>query len=382
MSDRREAANLLRAVRSVGVDRAGDLLEWAVTIMPDRPTVQRLHVQALLSAGDVAGAESAIARALLARPLDPSLGLLHAECLAKRGKYSRAYVEVNAALERRPHHRRTRKLAARLANQCGDHLRAIALLDEATYLHGDQSRALLIEALLGVGNVQRARWTLEAMQSPPPTLTAAVLHAEGRLLDAAEVLQCAVESARGEVEDDVLCMLLSVLERTGEAATLQRAMDRVGKAHVKSRAFVGRLLLSQGRFRTAALHAYAMLKDTKHYAEALPTLVVAAAMLGRPRLARRALARLRRTREGSTARIMAERWQRGMLGKLLRTQHDAKQAGCDPGSSVLEALLHDAGRGVATARPHLKKSRRIKDSAGGVAQLSERKNVLVSSPVD
>src|SRR5690606_40985019 len=86
MSTRQEAANMLRAARAGGLHRAGDLLEWAMAIMPDRVAVQRLHVRALLNGGDVIGAESSVARALLQRPRHVSLSLLRAECLAARGR--------------------------------------------------------------------------------------------------------------------------------------------------------------------------------------------------------------------------------------------------------------------------------------------------------
>lgn len=380
MSTRVEAANLLRAIRAVGVQRAGDLLDWAMTVMPDSVCVQRLQIQFLLNRGDVIDANAAIARALLQRPRNTSLCQLRAECLIAQQHWTEADQEMRRVLKSRPHHRKAYELAVRAAIACGQPERAVALIDGFGAMPDDRMRALLIEALLtsdDQSTIERAQWTLDAMQNPPALLVAAVLEAQGCLLDAADALEETLHHHRCD-EDEVMCRLLGVYERTGDTTPLRRMMDKVDESHPKSRVMVGLLLLGQGRFREAAVDAAKMSRHRALQSESLPTLVVAAALLGRTRLARLALGRMRRTGKRIDARVMAQRWQRGLLGHWLQSQQDVRQSGCDPGSSVLQMLLEEARRGTGTAQ----KSRRIKDSAGGIALLSERESVLVSSPVD
>lgn len=372
MNQRIEAANLLRMIRALQLQRAGDLIEWAVTIMPDRISTQRLYIRWLLASGDPAAAESAAQRASLQYPNCASLSLLKAESLADQRRWPAADLEIQKALHRRPHHHRTRLLAARIAMARCDHHRAIAILENANHPLDDAMRALLAEALLRIGDIHRAQQSLDAMQSPAPRLIAEVLQAQGRILDAADVLEAALQQTPDE---QTLCMLLSLLEEIGDESRLQQVINQVRPEHVQARAFIGKMLLARGAFRSAVLHAAALAREAPSQTESLYTLVVAAALLGRQRLAQRALARIKRSSRSPETRNMAQHWQRGMLGRLLQMQHDAKQAGSDPGSSVLGALLAEA----ETAIKPLTKDRRIKDSAGAHAQLSERNSVVVSS---
>ncbi len=377
MSGRLEAANLIRAIRAVELERADDLINWAMTIVPDSPGVQRLHIKGLLCAGDIDGAEAAVARTLMQHPQNASLRLLRAQCMVERKRWTQARTELEELLIQRPHHRGTRKLAVQVALQLNEYEQALRLIDADPDTLDDNLKAMLVDALLGVGDLQRAEWTLDDMTCPPPTLIARVLQAQGRMLDAVEVYENALASGHGD-EDHLLCALLAALEHVGDAQRLDLAMQRITPAHLRARSQMARIMLSQGRFTAAAMIAYALQRHSSQQSDALPTLVVAAAMRGRVRLARRALARLRNTPSGICVPDMAERWQRAMLGKLLRIQHSPRDAGCDPSSSVVQALLNDVHQGEWRS----KKSRRIRDSAGVVAQMSERKNVLVSSPVD
>jgi len=375
MNERLEAANLLRAIRAVGMERAGDLLDWALTVMPDRLAVQRLHIRALMNAGDYAAAESAIARAMLNYPEHVSLHLLRAECLVKRQRWGFADLELTAIVQRRPHHRRARYLAGIVASQVGDHSRAIHLLQSIA--DDETTLAALVQALVRAGRVQHACESLDRMRSPSPLLVAQVYKAQDRLLDATDTLLAALTTAE-YVDDELLCMLIELLVERGDPERLQQVMNHVTPEHPLATLRVAHVLLGQGRFVRAATLAARYVRQVNYQAEALPTLIVAASMMGRSRLARRALSRLRRTVHGINATLMAQRWQQGMLGRMLRAQHDALQAGCDPGSSVLQMLL-------AQAREHrvvaLKKNRRIEDSAGVNVEMSERTNEFVSSSV-
>ena len=99
-----------------------------------------------------------------------------------------------------------------------------------------------------------------------------------------------------------------------------------------------------GAFHTAALRMAKLARVSGYRAGALMVLLIAAAMINRPTLARRALQRLRRTEEPVEPKAVAETWCRGLLGRILLNQRSARKAGADPHTGRLQELLEDAAK--------------------------------------
>jgi hypothetical protein len=97
-----------------------------------------------------------------------------------------------------------------------------------------------------------------------------------------------------------------------------------------------------GAFHTAAVRMADLAGDEGHRGHALTVLMVAAAMLNRPSLARRALGRLKRLDVPIEQPDVAEAWCRGLFGRLLLDQCSARKAGADPHTGRLGRLLGEA----------------------------------------
>lgn len=378
MSQRQEAARLLRAIRRADAHQVEDLLEWAAVTLPDSVPVQRLYIESLLDNDDLHAAEAILTRILLRRPDHPAIGLLRAQCLARRGNWNEADAVLDDVLQQRPCHARTLHLAGEVAGRCKQDHRAVELLQRAVEQGDGTAQPLLVDALLCVGSIDRAYEVLQRMAAPSPLLVAAVLRADNRPLDAIETLERAVE-ADNAADDDILRELIELtLQLADDSRLMQTIAQLDGLQHPQATLEAAGAMLSRGRFVHAAVLAAPLRHHRKHHGRALAMLTVAASLAGRNALAQRAHARLCQSHDEVDRKFMAHCWQQGMMGRLLCDQHDVRRAGRDPGSSILQALLAEAGvQGECSAQ----KSRRIKDSAGAIEQLSERKNVLVSSPV-
>jgi tetratricopeptide (TPR) repeat protein len=348
--DRQEAAALLRAARAGAIEPLDDSTEWALTALPGCRHARRLAIQRLLQAGDTEAADALITQGLLIRPTDPLLTRLRAESLFMQGETRLAEKEIGLALDRRAHHCATLLLAARIAAARGDHPQAVALLQraEAQKPHRDEIKAMLTQALLDAGCVERAEQALHTMDRPAPALCARVLAARGRLLEAIDLLEAArleeIEAA-DQQNAELLCELIDLLERVGDMSRLRRLLEEItiqGKPHRAVLVRVGVAWLTLGAFATAIRQMALISRPGPRQRDALAVLVVAAAMAGRGRLAERALRRLQQTSAGTDPVAMADLWRRALTARLFSDQYDPQKAGADRNASLLQPLLHSA----------------------------------------
>lgn len=342
--DRVEAAHLLRracvAARAGGADEAVD---WAFSALPDSPAARRLKIQMLLRQDNLEAAEALVAQGLLLRPTDASLSLLRARCLFARRRFQTAARELHLVLAKRPTHCAALELAGRVALGQGQTRRAVQYFQQVERRHpDDRIKGELVSALLDDGRPLLARRVLRRMETPSALLRAAVLRAEGRLLEARETLEDACADTAAPEHATLMGALIEVLEEASDLQRLRRVLERVDIDRPTVLALAGRSWLAMGAFHTAAVSMSRLARVPGFRAPALVVLMIAATMIGRPRLARRALTRIRRLDEPIDCEIVAEAWTRGLLGRLLLDQCSTRKAGADPHTGHLQQLLAEA----------------------------------------
>jgi tetratricopeptide (TPR) repeat protein len=350
--DRKAAADVLRAARRASPEGASELLDSLLLVhSPSRP-MQRLKIRLSLDAGHVDEADAWTARALLLWPVDPSLMLLRGHVLAARGRWQEADAEVTAVMGMRPHHCGAIRLAARIASALGEHQRAVALLDRVAERQpaGENVPEHLAETLLDAGDLPRAAAVAESIVPRNALLLARIRRAQGRMLDAVELIEgrLAMCDTRSET-DRCLGLLIAILEEAGDVHRVRETVLRIEPQHSSASLCAALALLGLGEFAAAARRLATLIRTDSCSRPALHALAVAATLMGRVRLAQRALRRLWRTREGVDRPTMLECWRRGLLGRLMREQH-SPSAGRDPGSGILPALLESAVKVFERAR--------------------------------
>lgn len=340
-----EAAALLRAAKR-NPSEASRLVDWVLLASPDSRSAQRLKVQCLLVERDFENADAMLARALLIRPHDRSFVMLRVKSLIAQSRLEHASRELEAALVAHPEWKAAIRIAAEVAEQLGNVNQACTLYARLMRLEPEKSwvRDRYIRALIEAGAVEHAEELLDRTPDAPRVLVARLRRQQGRLLDAVELLHEAVADSNdlsAAERDEALLLLLEMLEEIGELRTAQRLASAASARCPAARLHTGLLLLRQGRFVQAAREMAGLRDDDKLADDAMRTLCVAAALSGRPRLAKRAVARVS---AGGRAHIhaMIERWRRGMIGRVVRNQQSAKTAGADPCSSLLTPLIGDA----------------------------------------
>jgi len=341
--DRPEAARLLRAARDADRLDHDEHVDWAFTVMPDSPGAQRLKVQQLLALGHYEAADAVIARGLRRRPLDCGLTLLRARSLHAQGRDDAAQQELRYVLSRRPEHRDALELAGRVCLDLGEPQRAVRVLESAERRRPDNAiRELLANAWLAAGRPAEARSVVERMTAPTAMLRARVLEAEGRALEAIDVLERAREHTDGPDLDDITTALIELLERAAGLQRLRRLLAPMTVARPAILARAGLAWLAFGAYHAAATRMFPLRRVAGFRSQALTVMMVAAAMLNRPTLSRRALQRLRRLDEPVDRRLVAEAWCRGLQGRLILDQCSARRAGADPDTGRLHRMLRDA----------------------------------------
>lgn len=341
--DRQSAVRLLRSARSAGAP--DDAIEWAFSVMPDRPGARRLRIEQLLAQKNYEAADALIAQGLCRRPTDASLSLLRARSLFAQGKFLSAERELRLVLARRPHHAGALEVAGRVGMALDHPLRAVRFFQRAaTRRPDDRVSELLALAWLAARRPRTARQVFERMSNPPALLTSRLLIAEGRLLEAAETLELACRDKGSDSEQDaVVCELIDLLETKGDLNRIRGILITVSVDRPEVLARAGTAWLSMGAFHTAAVRMAALARVAGYRGRALTVLMVAAAMLNRPTLAQLALRRLRRIDELVEPSDVAEAWCRGLFGRVLLDQCSARRAGADPHTGRLGRLLHEAG---------------------------------------
>jgi hypothetical protein len=208
----------------------------------------------------------------------------------------------------------------------------------------DEIRSMLVEAWLADNRPEMARRVLERMTAPPTLLRAGVLRAEGRVLEARETLEHAARDPTADEHEAVMCALIDLLEVTSDLQRLRRILAPADTRHPAVLARAGLAWLAMGAFHTAVVLMARLARVPGYRADALVVLMVAAAMANRPRLAGRALGRLRCIGEPIDQKAVAEAWGRGLLGRVLVDQCSTRKAGSDPQAGRLQQLLRDASQ--------------------------------------
>ena len=369
-----EAARLLRAARqglqTPDLDDAGEAIGWALSVLRDHPQARRLKIEYLLRLANYDSADALIARSLFQDQDHPLLRWRYARSLHAQGRLEAADGEIREVLVARPRHTGALTLAARIAGDLGDHDRAVELLLKAARERPteDSIGCQLTQTLLDANRPDEAELILQGLASPPAVLTARVLLAKGRVLEAIECLQASLRNARADQPWQVnACELIDVLERIGdlprlrsvlaEIATLQSSVANttISIANSRLRLRIGVALLGMGEFESAAAILLALSQQGTMRSTALQHLVVAYALAGRPTEAAAVLAEWRgmcnrhQSRHARPASLdpvvdLAKLWLHGLLGAAMTGQGDARQAGADPSLTVLQPMLRDAAR--------------------------------------
>jgi tetratricopeptide (TPR) repeat protein len=340
--DRREVARLLRIARRAGDDERVEVIDWAFAACPESRQVQRLKIESLIACSDLDHANALIARALLLRPHDPTLSLLRARVLLARGQGRDADAEIQHALGVRREHVGTLRIAAEAARTIDDIPRAVSFLERALDVHPecDEVKADLVRTLLAAERIDRAVRVLQSMREPDPTLRATVLRAQGRRLEAIQLLEAAMrESVSEPIAADITCLLIDLLEETGSISRLRRVLDEHAARDHAVLLRAGRSWLALGQFRTAVVRLAPLRRTGRFAGQSLAIMLVASAMLGRQRFARRVLARLRRCPGAPNPPRLADLWRRALSARVLSDQTSPRTAGADRNTGLLAPLL-------------------------------------------
>ncbi|MHC4947519.1 MAG: hypothetical protein ACYTG1_04570 [Planctomycetota bacterium] len=381
--DRDDAARRLRAVRRAEDDATRSAaIDRACAALPDLRVVRRLAIQDRLDRGAIDEAERLLEQGLLAHPTDPALARIRAACRLERRDPRQAQREIAIALRQRPHHVGTRLLAARVATALGDHTRAVALLEStraarrrrreadgrpATALDRRLDSALVL-ALIDAGIVRRAARLIEAMPDAPAVPWARLLTARGQRSRAIGLLASRVNHGPAEERAAIACELIDLLEPTGQSERLRRLLDATGPDQPRVLVRAGEAWLRRGDFRRAACRLARLRHDPKVGRDALSVVMVAATHAGRPRLAERALHRLRRHPAGPDACRLADLWRRALAARTFRAPCTAP--------ALPAALPADADR-VSVLRPLARRAlevleRPVTDPAEAAARRAAR----------
>ena len=201
-----------------------------------------------------------------------------------------------------------------------------------------------MEAWINAGRFEEAGKVLSQMDCPPARLSAKYLRAQGRLLEAVETLQTALDRDQGDEHEPMLCDLIDLLEESGNVARLRRTLQRIEVDQPTALARAGLAWLWLGEFHAAAVRSARLARVEGSSCTGLVVLLVAATMLRRPTLVERALRRLRRSDEPIDRNVVADAWCRGLMGRLLQSQRNPRNAGADPQTGQLGLLLGQAER--------------------------------------
>ncbi len=346
VAERHAAARLLREARLADSHDVAEMADWAFSQMPDSLPARRLRIQQLVDQGDLESASVLVAQGLLQRPTDASLTLWRARILHRQDAFEQCARELRLVLARRPHHFATLRLSGLTALKLDAPLRAASFLVRAEARRpGDvPTREALVEAWIDAGRFDEAGCVLSRIDSPPAQLSAKYLRAQGRLLEAAEALQTALDRGQGDGNEPILCDLIDVLEESGNMARLRRTLEGIDVGQPMALARAGLAWLWLGEFRTAAVCSAKLARAEGACCTGLVVLLVAAAMLQRPKLVERVLDRLRRGDHPIDPDVVADTWCRGLMGRLLQSQCNPRKAGADPHAGQLGRLLYMAER--------------------------------------
>jgi len=339
---RKEAAALLRQLRGSDPAECAELVGWAHMLMPDRPAVQRLHIDTLLALGHADEAAAFVERALAERPGRLGLRMRRIQCLHAMDRLHEAAAEALFLAQARPNHVETLCAAADAMTAVGHHRRTREYLLRAIQ-HGSASAAIIpamVERLVDAGLPDAASDVIERIVNPPVWLRARVLVAAGRLCDALVLLES--DQALRDRDDRTHVLRLQLMARMGDLRLLfEHASHGGGDEHA---VVAGECLLAAGSpgsaiesFRTG-LHAPGALG-----VRARAGVMAALAVMGRARTALRLAGFLHFIhRDSADHAITANAWLRAFRGRLVSLNSMGRHPGRDPATSVLQPLIRRA----------------------------------------
>jgi len=343
-SDRARAAALLHEARNTEGSDASDAIDWAYSYVPDSPGARRLKIKQLINHDNLDEAVAVIAQGLLQHPTNASLTLLRAQVLYVQEKYTQCDRELRLLLRKRPKHYASLVLAGQIALANDAPLRAASYFTRASSRRrcDTETLKLLVSAWNEAGQVKEARQVLERIKPRPLFLTAIVLKAEGRFLEAADNFEAAVCDSVGSKKEEAICQLIAVLEEIGDMPRLKRILEPIDKRTPTALLRAGQAWLWLGSFRTALVRMANLSRVPGYLCPALTIGLVASSMLNRHRLSERILQKLQTGNMSINNKTMAQAWCCGLMGRLLLAQCDPKQAGADPRTGQLGQLLENA----------------------------------------
>lgn len=342
--DRVQAAALLQEAHHAKGSVASEAIDWAFFQLPDSPGARSLKIKQLINQVELDEAIAVIAHGLLQRPTNASLTLLRTQVLYAQGKYEECEHEIRLLLLKRPKHFASLVLAGQIALANDAPVLAASYFTRASSRRPNdrETLKLLANALNEAGQVKEARHVLERIKPRPLFLTAKVLKAEGRLLEAADTFEAAASNSEGSQKETAICELIAVLEEIGDMPRLKRILKPIDKSTPLALLRAGQAWLWQGAFKTALVRMASLSKVKGFMCPALTIGLVASSMLNRHRLSERILKRLNTGDQPIDSQAMAQAWCCGLMGRLLLAQCDPKQAGADPRTGQLGLLLQDA----------------------------------------
>lgn len=354
--NRIEAAEMIRAARKAprGSDERGELIGWAKTVLCENHLVRRLKIDHLLDTGEYDSADALIARSLM-RGNSREAGVLmrcrFARSLHAQGRLEQAWHQITHVLAERPQHGGALQLGAQIAGERDDFDVSVELLIRACSLQPKriELRAELVEALVANGQVHGAAVELGRIDAPPPTLVSRVLRAQGRTLEAVELLErAAADNRRSESVAELNLELIAALEELGDASRLngtlesagQDLSDSTGGSETLLRA--AKAMLSQGQFENVLAAVEPMRNIARHRRAALPLVIAALTMLDRTAEARHALVQWREVESAPNTPLLADIWLSALYGRTLVESVDFRSAGRDPALNLLRPMLTEA----------------------------------------
>jgi tetratricopeptide (TPR) repeat protein len=345
---RSEAAQLLRNARRAWRSdpaNAGEAIGWALSVLRDSHQARRLKVDYLIHIRNFDSADALMARCMMTDSERPLIRLRFARSMFEQGRIEQAEREVERVLTLRPHHGGALRLGATIAAALGNDARASALLLEASRLdpRNLSLRADLIRALLDEGRLQEGIQILDRWTSAPNDLIARALRAQGRLLDAVEVLEAAcdqlLKAAPDNSQNRVTAMLIELLDEIGAIDRLSSWTMRFAVCGLSTALAGAEALLAYGRFESC-LDVLAVLSPLSHLREQVNQVrTIALALAGNVNSAQESLGQLA---QPPTHSQFAERWLSGLAGRIILESQDASAIGCDPSASVLQPMLCSA----------------------------------------
>lgn len=337
------AARLLESARWCDPESGLELLDWVLTVVPSSRPARRLQIDLLLRTDHLGDAEAQLARCLLQWPNDHRLRFLRARCLAEAGRVDDARQALESLLRDRPHDRRALLFAARLERLADEPDRAASLLHRilADTPRDEAALAELVEASLAAEDLDTAADALHRKAQPRPALTARVLEAQGRLLDALEIV-----AGQPPADDpEALELRLRWLIRTANLDAARAVLDTLDTDDPAVCLTAARGRLSLGHFAEADRLAAVAADRPSLRRRALEIRIIAGTLTQDAGVARDVNTVFdewhRHAGPADRARL-AELWIEGFRGELLVRQHDPIVAGADPVDSVLKPLLSDA----------------------------------------